>query len=175
MAKNEVIQYFVEGECEQKFINSYKMGPCSFLKPGKVEILNMVNNRITKARARSIKQNTVVVLVYDIDQGNPTLLEENIRTLKECSLTKVIHVQSVKCFEDEVIRSTKIKKIDEMFSTQGKENFKTAFINHGDIVAKLKKVDFNQSLFWTTVFNDGPFSKYVSVSSLSFIRKSKIK
>lgn len=52
MAKNEVIQYFVEGECEQKFINSYKMGPCSFLKPGKVEILNMVNNRITKARAR---------------------------------------------------------------------------------------------------------------------------
>lgn len=171
MSKNEYIQYFVEGECEGKFINAYKHGESAFLKPGKVEVLNPVNKYITEARARTIKQNTIVVFVYDIDKGNIEVLQSNIDMLKKHSLARIIHIQSVMNFEDEILRSTNLKKIDDMFSTTGVDNFKDTFIKHKDIVSKLKTVQFDDSLFWTTIYEKGQFKDLVTKTSLEFIKK----
>ena len=171
MPKNEYIQYFVEGECEEKFINAYKHGESAFLKSGKVEVLNPVNKYITEARARTIKRNTTVVLVYDIDKGNIEVLQSNMDMLKKHSLARIIHIQSVMNFEDEILRSTNLKKIDDMFSTTGVDNFKDTFIKHKDIVSKLKSVKFNNSLFWATIHSGGQFKGFVINTSLSFIRK----
>ena len=171
MSKSERIQYFVEGECEEKFINAYKNGESAFLKPGKVEILNPVNKYISEARARTIKQNTIIVLVYDIDKGNIDVLKANIDVLKKHSLSRIIHIQSVMNFEDEIVRSTNLKKIDDMFSTIGVDKFKDAFIKHKNIVSKLKTVQFDNSLFWTTICEKGHFKDLVTKTSLEFIRK----
>lgn len=173
MSKSEYIQYFVEGECEEKFINAYKNGESAFLKPGKVEVLNPVNKYISESRARAIKQNTTVVLVYDIDKGNIDVLSANIEMLKNHSLVKIIHIQSVMNFEDEIVKSTNLKKIDDMFSTTGLDNFKDAFIKHKDIVSKLKSIKFDNSLFWSTIYLFGQFKGFVTESSISFIKKKE--
>lgn len=174
MSKNEIILYLVEGECEEKFINIYKTGEHAFLKPGQVEILNAVNKTITQARARAIKQNTVVVLVYDIDKGNQDILKRNIQTLKQYSLSKIIHVQSVLNFEDEIIRSTNLRSIDEMFMTKGIQNFKVAFLNHKDIAAKMSRIAFDPCQFWATLYQKGPFARFANKSSLNYIRYKKL-
>ncbi|MBQ6921223.1 MAG: hypothetical protein IJQ72_04920 [Bacilli bacterium] len=171
MGNNNLIQYFVEGECEEKFINVFKTGSDAFLKAGKVEVLNPVNKIITEARARTIKQNTTVVLVYDIDKGNIDVLLSNIKTLKNHSLTKIIHIQSVMNFEDEIVRSTSINSIDEMFSTKGVENFKEKFIGHKNIKSKLEKVKFDNSIFWSKVYRNGQFKDFAIKGSIKNIRK----
>ena len=171
MKNSKLIQYFVEGECEEKFINAYKTGECAFLKPGKVEVLNVVNASITKARARAIKQDTTVVFVYDIDKGNVDVLVDNIKMLQNHSLTKIIHIQSVMNFEDEIVRSTNLKTIDDMFSTIGVDNFKQTFIKHKDIVSKMKKNKFDSFLFWSNICTTGQFKAYANKESIKSIRK----
>ena len=47
-SKNNVFHYYVEGECEEKLINTYKKPPYSYFVPGKVEILNVVQKEISR-------------------------------------------------------------------------------------------------------------------------------
>ena len=35
MAKNNIYHYFVEGDCEEKLINTYKMPPYFYFQAGK--------------------------------------------------------------------------------------------------------------------------------------------
>ena len=48
MAK--IYHYFVEGECEEKFINDYKMNRHCLLTAGKVDVFNFIQNIFTKSR-----------------------------------------------------------------------------------------------------------------------------
>ena len=99
--------YFVEGECEEKLINSYKVPPYSYFKPGKVEVVNFIQKRISRQRLLSLNKKTIVILVYDIDVGKTDILEENIQKLIENEF-KVYHIQSIKNFEDEIVYSTNL-------------------------------------------------------------------
>lgn len=171
MAANKFIQYFVEGECEEKFINAYKKGDKAYLKAGKVEVLNVVNKIVTEARARAIKQGTTVVFIYDIDKGNLDILKQNLNTIKTCSLATVLHVQSIQNFEDEIVFSTSVSNIDDVFSTKGVDNFKEKFIDHKDIASKFKKINFDKAKMWSRIDKQSVFKGFVTQSSLNFIRK----
>ena len=53
-SKNNVFHYYVEGECEEKLINTYKKPPYSYFVPGKVEILNVVQKEISRPRITAL-------------------------------------------------------------------------------------------------------------------------
>ena len=53
-SKNNVFHYYVEGECEEKLINTYEKPPYSYFVPGKVEILNVVQKEISRPRITAL-------------------------------------------------------------------------------------------------------------------------
>lgn len=75
---SKIYQYFVEGECEEKIINSFKVAPVNKVLSGKVEVFNFINNKISNQRIAVLKRNTIIILVYDIDVEKTQVFEENI-------------------------------------------------------------------------------------------------
>ena len=72
--------------------------------------------------------NTTIVLVYDIDVEYIHILEKNIMTLKKYGFKEIYHIQSIKNFEDELLYSSKLKNINDLFNTEGVKEFKLAFL-----------------------------------------------
>ncbi len=58
------IQYFVEGEDEEKLLSVLKTD-MQLITPGKVSKLNVIQDKITKARLLNMRPETTVVLVFD--------------------------------------------------------------------------------------------------------------
>jgi hypothetical protein len=85
------IQYFVEGEDEEKVLSVLKTD-MQLIVPGKVNKLNVVQDKISKARLMNLRPETSVVLVFDTDTNSVKVLEENIEILKKTS-----SVQSIIC------------------------------------------------------------------------------
>ena len=161
--------YYVEGECEEKLINEYKVPPYSSFKPGKVEVFNFIQKRISNQRLLSLNKNTVIILVYDIDVEKTEVLEENIKKLNEFDF-KVYHIQSIRNFEDEIVYSTDLKKINDMFSTESVDEFKNYFIHQDRLVSRLKKEKIKVDKIWSRVNKKQPFDKYSNEESLRFIK-----
>ena len=65
--KNVIYQYYVEGECEEKLINTFKVPPYSYFKPGKVEVFNFIQKSISNQRLMALNRKTIIILIYDID------------------------------------------------------------------------------------------------------------
>ena len=155
--------YFVEGECEKKFLKSFMLQKEPLFIQGKVEIFNVINARMSNAQARTIKNDTKVILVFDTDVENIDTLEENLKTLTNVANVKpnnIYLVLSVKCFEDELVCfCSKVKTINDLFKTKSSQEFKNKFINHADIVSKLESVDFDINVIWTRN-GSSPFDKY---------------
>lgn len=164
--------YFVEGECEEKLINAYKVPPYAKFKPGKVEVYNFVMKRITNQRLLALNKKTIIILVYDTDVEKTDILEENIRKLREFEF-KVYHVQSIKTFEDELIYSSNLKSVNSLFGTKGKAEFKAHFIRQDNLPSRLNKIDFRIDKMWSRVNDRPPFDKFFSSEALKFIKSTK--
>ena len=82
------------------------------IKPGKVQKLNVIDEEITDAMLRLLREDTIVVLIFDTDTENTDILNNNIKKLNASKrVFKVITVPQVPNLESELIRSCKIKKI----------------------------------------------------------------
>lgn len=169
----EIVQYFVEGECEEKIINSLKISPHFIFRPGKVTVYNFIAKIISDNRIALLKKGTTIVLVYDIDVNKTDILEENIKKLKDNGFNKIIHIQSIENFEDEITYSTNICKINDFFGTKDIEEFKNKFINHKNIASKLKDTDFQIEKFWSRVNKNKPFNSYSNKDDLNFIKNKQ--
>lgn len=167
---SKIYQYFVEGECEEKLINALKVRQQEYLTPGKVTVFNFTNKLITNPRIAVLNKETIIILVYDIDVNKTEILEKNIAKLNKFGFKKIYHIQSINNFEDEIIYSTVLNKIDGLFNTAGKEEFKKEFIHSSNIIKKLDSVDFNRDKIWSRVNNKEPFNKYSNKESLKIIR-----
>lgn len=156
-------KYFVEGPCEKALIKAFMFTDGKHFKHGKVEVFNFINERLSKAKARTINKDNVVAIVFDTDVENIEILEENINVLKKVSLLTdehIILVPSVKTFEDEIVYScNKISSINQLFNTKSVKEFKTKFIKHTEIVAKLEQSEFMLEKIWSRK-PTGIFSKY---------------
>ena len=79
--KNRYVQYYVEGEDEVKLLNTLK-GKMRLIRAGKVQKLNATTCTLTDARLRTLSQNTMVVLIFDTDAGNPEILKKKSGQIK---------------------------------------------------------------------------------------------
>lgn len=161
----ELFHYFVEGDCEKAFINAFvhaDKGEYRFF-PGKVEVFNVVFQKISPVKAMTIKRGTKIVFVYDTDVKSTDIFESNIDILEKyagINPGNIIFVPSVRKFEDEIARACPgIKNINELLGTKGTEDFKKKFINHKDIVSKLLSVGFDMVKMWAQT-PDGLFGEY---------------
>lgn len=106
-----IYQYYVEGENERKLVEvlSKKL---SYIRPGRIEVLNLVEKSITYSYTRRLKKNTVVILIFDTDTANIEILEKNIAFLLKCANIKdVVLIPQVCNLEDELLRSCKAQKV----------------------------------------------------------------
>lgn len=171
--RHKPIQYFVEGECEEKLINALKTGSNAKLVAGKVKVFNVIKNKISKYLLAQLKKDAIVILIYDTDIPETEVLEKNIKALREYGIKIIYHVQSIKNFEGEILYSTQINDINEFFASSKVEEFKNKFINHRDILSKLKSASFDADKLWSRSLTEGCFSKFDGGEAKAFIHMSK--
>ena len=153
----------------RKLINALKVGRDNKIAAGKVEVFNIIQSPLSRMRAAMLRRGTIVILVYDTDVLKTDMLKRNVKILKESGVSAIYHVQSLQNFEDEIVYATSLQDINEFFHTSGRGEFKSAFIAHKDIVAKLQKMDFDDRKIWSRVNEKEPFGEYSSQKSLDFI------
>lgn len=101
----DVYQYFVEGDDEKRLIEVLKTD-MRLIQPGKVQVVNVVQERLTDLKLRVLSEGTILIFVFDTDSGNIDILNENIKKAKKSSRVKKVYcITQVKNIEDELIRS----------------------------------------------------------------------
>ena len=157
--------YFVEGDCEKQLINALKKGP-SLLKPGRVEVRNPVSRTFTKDLIRTLSPGTDLVLVFDTDINDTSVLSRNIEKLKRYNANySVITIPQVANFEDEIVRSTDVKRPEDLTKSKSLKNFKTDFIRVSDCRALLENHGFDIDRLWIKEANND-FSVFKQMSDL---------
>ena len=106
--------------------------------------MNVVQERLTDLKLRVLSEGTILIFVFDTDTGNIEILSENIKRAKKSSRVKNVYcITQVKNLEDELIRSTNIKRIDELLESKSKSNFKRDFIKEKNLKQKLEAHSFD--------------------------------
>lgn len=152
MSKRTVnYQYYVEGDDEKALLCTLKRDyPC--IESGKVDKFNVVQNKFTIARIRPLKQNTVVILVYDTDVEKIDILQQNIAFLnKQSAIKEVICIPQVSSLEDELLYACNMKCIKELTCSSSKADYKKDLIACTNLNARLTKCGFDISRFWSRV------------------------
>lgn len=148
--------YFVEGEDEERIINLLKT-ELQYIVPGKVQKFNVLQEKLTSLRLMSLKSDTTVILVFDTDAGNFSILMENIRILQKCSaVSAVVCVTQVKNLEQELIRSCDIRQIRELTNSKSNKDYKRDLIIDTNLKKKLLQHKFDFDRFWSTTDRDIP-------------------
>lgn len=155
------IQYYVEGEDDQKVVNTLKT-ELGVIRTGKVHVLNVVEQEIPDTRLRALSRGTMVVLVFDTDTGNTEILNRNILKLRRCpSVSEVVLIPQVPKLELELVRSCNIKQIKELLNSRSDSDFKRDVIRVTNLSKKLKEHNFDINLFW----NKKPGFPYQSIDN----------
>ena len=148
--KSKYVQYYVEGQDEEKLINVLKT-QLGLIKPGKVQRLNVVEQGINNVRLRALSAGTMVVLVFDTDTGKKDILRKNIEALRACkSVTDIVLIPQVPNLEGELVRSCNIRKIEELLKSKSKTEFKSDLIRVSNLAQKLQEHQFDIRLFWSS-------------------------
>lgn len=145
---NKRYHYFVEGPDDEKVVDvlRLKMG---LIESGRVTVLNVVTERITDLRLRTLSPGTTVVLVFDTDRSDRTILDENLRTLsRHKNVKEVITIPQVSKLEDELVRSCNIRQIKELLNSRTNSEFKHDVLGVTNLDAKLRQHQFDIIKFW---------------------------
>ena len=159
--KREQYHYFVEGEDDRKVVNTLKTD-LQWIKPGKVQVFNVIEEELTSLITRTLKPGTIVVLVFDTDTGKKNTLLKNIRFLqKDSNVKQVLCIMQVKNLEDEFLRSCAISQIKELTGSKSNSDYKRDLLRQSNLADKLKKHQFQFEKFWNSsdkvyesIFND---------------------
>lgn len=143
-----IYQYFVEGEDEKRLIEVLKTD-MRLIQPGKIQVLNVIQERLTDLKLRILSEGTILIFVFDTDTRNIDILNENLNRAKKSSRVKNVYcITQVKNIEDELIRSTDIKRIEELLDSKSKSNFKRDFIRERNLKQKLEAHSFDLKMLW---------------------------
>lgn len=76
-----------------------------YIQSGKIDVINVVTQEISKSRIMKLKQDTTVILVFDTDRAETEVLYKNIKFLRKQKelVSSVICVPQCKNLEDEII------------------------------------------------------------------------
>lgn len=150
MGQEKNYYYLVEGDDDKKVVNTLK-SELRLIIPGRVEKFNVVQDKLNKKYIRTLKRGTTVVLVFDVDAGNISILEENIKFLKQQSVVKnVICITQVMNLEEELVRSCSIKEIKELTKSKSNRDFKRDVLRISNFESRLKACRFEISKFWNS-------------------------
>ena len=148
--KREQYHYFVEGEDDRKVVNTLKTD-LQWIKPGKVQVFNVIEEELTSLITRTLKPGTIVVLVFDTDTGKKNTLLKNIRFLqKDSNVKQVLCIMQVKNLEDEFLRSCAISQIKELTGSTSNSDYKRDLLRQSNLADKLKKHQFQFEKFWNS-------------------------
>ena len=140
---NKKYIYYVEGDNEEKLINTLK-SELKVIKSGKVVKFNITNQKLTNDKLMRLKQNTTVVLVFDVDANNTDILTDNINTLKNCKIiNNIVFLMQVNNLEDELVSACNIESPFEITGADSYKMHKRNFNNISNLAEKLLKYDFN--------------------------------
>lgn len=147
--KSNYVQYYVEGEDEEKLISILK-SKLGVIRPGKVQKLNVVEHEITDARLRTLSRGTMVVLIFDTDTGHVDILNRNLKKLEACSsISEVVTIPQVPNLEGELVRSCNIRNIEALLNSKSRGEFKSDFIRASNLEKKLQEHQFDINLLWS--------------------------
>ena len=150
MSRNYIYKYYVEGEGEKRIIDVLKKDYKS-IKPGKVEVFNVNQKRFSDMRLRTLKSNTIVVLVYDVDVDKEGIenLDWNIKFLKSKSNVKsVICIPQVENLEDELLAACDIKEVKEITKSKSNTNYKADLLKCNNLYNRMRDSGFDYGKFW---------------------------
>ena len=148
--KREQYHYFVEGEDDRKVVNTLKTD-LQWIKPGKVQVFNVIEEELTSLITRTLKPGTIVVLVFDTDTGKKNTLLKNILFLqKDSNVKQVLCIMQVKNLEDEFLRSCAISQIKELTGSKSNSDYKRDLLRQSNLADKLKKHQFQFEKFWNS-------------------------
>lgn len=148
--KREQYHYFVEGEDDRKVVNTLKTD-LQWIKPGKVQVFNVIEEELTSLITRTLKPGTIVVLVFDTNTGKKNTLLKNIRFLqKDSNVKQVLCIMQVKNLEDEFLRSCAISQIKELTGSKSNSDYKRDLLRQSNLADKLKKHQFQFEKFWNS-------------------------
>ena len=164
-----IYQYFVEGEDEKRLIEVLKTD-MRLIQPGKIQVLNVVQERLTDMKLRVLSEGTILVFVFDTDAGNVDILKENIKKAKKSAQVKDVYcITQVKNIEDELVRSTDINSIEKLLGSKSKSDFKRDILRERNLKQKLEAHSFDLNKLWCKI----PPTPYEFISNESNIVKKK--
>ena len=144
-----IFQYYVEGYDEKRLIEVLKTD-MRLIIPGKVQILNVVQERLNDLKLRTLQDGTTLVFVFDTDVGVPTILNENIIKAKKSSNIKDVYcVPQVKNIEDELIRAMGLRNIEELLNSKSKKDVKRDMLRERNLKSKFESHHFDIQKLWT--------------------------
>ena len=83
-----------------------------WIKPGKVQVFNVIEEELTSLITRTLKPGTIVVLVFDTDTGKKNTLLKNIRFLqKDSNVKQVLCIMPVSYTHLDVYKRQVIQRI----------------------------------------------------------------
>ena len=159
MNRNYRYQFYVEGECEKKLIEEFKKQQ-TMIVSGRVNVFNAIQNTLPNALLANLSSNTIVVLVFDTDTADISVLRANIQKMKRFrNVIAVWCIMQVKNLEDELLRSTDVKEIKDLLNCKTDSDFKRDFLREKNIMIKLSRHRFDYNKFWSSK-PDGAYSGF---------------
>ena len=120
------------------------------IMPGKVQILNVVQKRISDTKLRILAPGTILVFVFDTDVGDPSILIENIKKAKMSSNIKDVYcVPQVKNLEEELVRAIGERDIKKLLNSKSQKDFKRDMNRERNLKSKLESLHFDIHKLWT--------------------------
>jgi len=150
MSKNQIYQYYVEGNNEKKMASVLK-SEYGHIIAGKIEKLNIVEKRITNQKLMQLKKDTIVILVFDTDTESSEILDENLRYLeRQKNIRAVYCVTQVRNLEDELKKSCNIVQIKELTGSKTNKEFKSDWQRITNLRQRLDTKEFDFDKFWSS-------------------------
>ena len=147
---NKKYIYLVEGECEEKLIDALRLNP-PLIHPGKPEKFNVIQGELSIRKLMNYPAGCVVVLVFDTDKEITEHLKKNLELLRSLPFkVEVMTVVEVLNFEDELERTTDVKRAQDFTKSESVSEFKSAVnkMKDKDFRAALKRHKFDLNKLW---------------------------
>ena len=164
MSKN-IYHFFVEGVGERAIINTLKTD-FQCIQAEKVDVFNVIQNKLNKNMLMKLKPGTIVILVFDTDKDETDILDSNLRFLKkQPNVKKVIIIPKVKNLEDELVRSCNITNVKDLMRSKSNSEYKSDLAKCKNLKQVLINNQFDIHSFWNQN-PKGVFAKYKNDNKL---------
>lgn len=142
--------YLVEGQDEKSIIRML-ISEYKCIKPGKIHVINVVQEKINKARAATWGDNVYICCVFDTDVRDPGQLLANRNFLLSLSnIRDVILIPQVLNLEDELVRASMVRNAKEITKSSTDAEYKHALIKIDNLKRLFDAAEFDFSKFWVT-------------------------